>query len=317
MSLDPNIAGFLAALRSAGAPAGFAGTPGERRERMRAAIEDHWDPAAFAPVGGVEEVRVGHLPLLLVRPAGRTGPVPTVLYFHPGGFTMGSAHLMRDVAHRLAHDLNACVVSVDYRLAPEHPFPAAVEDAERALRWAAEFVDDLGGDARRIGLAGESSGANLAAVTAIAARDAGIPVAGQLLASPVTDFTACYPSEARNGEGLFLTRADLAVIRRGYLADDDARAADPRASPALAADLAGVAPAVVGVAGFDPLCDDGIVYAAELLRAGVPTALRVYPGLIHPFFGMPGLAPAADAAVAELTAEFAALLVAPGAEDRS
>ncbi|WP_433260900.1 alpha/beta hydrolase [Actinosynnema sp. CS-041913] len=312
MPLDPDISRFLAALRTAGAPPGFAGTPAEMRERMRGAIEDNWDPAAFAPVASVEDLHVGHLPLKVVRPVGHTAPAPTVLYFHPGGFTMGSAHLMQDVARRLAHELHACVVSVDYRLAPEHPFPAAVEDAADALRWVAEFIDDLGGDPHRIGLAGESSGANLAAVTAIGARDAGIPVAGQLLAAPVTDFATDYPSVARNGEGHFLTRADLAVIRSCYFADDDSRAADPRVSPALTPDLAGVAPAVIGVAGFDPLCDDGIVYAARLLQAGVSTALRVYPGLIHPFFGMPGLSPAADAAVSELTAEFAGLLAGPG-----
>ncbi|MEU5696172.1 alpha/beta hydrolase [Actinosynnema sp. NPDC020468] len=304
MSLDPNIAGFLDALRSAGAPPGFAGTPAEMRDRMRAAIEGHWDPSAFAPVASVEDVHAGRLPLQVVRPIA-TGPRPTVLYFHPGGFTMGSAHLMQDVARRLAHDLGACVVSVDYRLAPENPFPAAVDDALDALRWVVESIADLGGDPSRVGLAGESSGANLAAVTAIAARDAGIPVAGQLLVSPVTDFSTEYPSATENGDGYFLTRADLAVIRRFYLGAGDA--ADPRVSPALA-DLAGVAPAVVGVAGFDPLRDDGIAYAATLLRAGVPTALRVYPGLIHPFFGMPGLSPAAEAAVVELTGAFGRLL---------
>ncbi|MFI0374451.1 alpha/beta hydrolase [Actinomadura sp. 1N219] len=307
MTLDPDIAGFLSALRSAGAPPGFSGTPGEMRERMRAAIEGNWDPAEFAPVKSVDDVAVDGLRLKVVRPLS-DGSVPTVVYFHPGGFIMGSAHLMQDVARRLAHDLGACVVSVDYRLAPEHPFPAAVEDAMTALRWVADHVGDLGGDPARIGLAGESSGANLAAVTAQRARDAGIPVAGQLLASPVTNFAARYPSVAENADGYFLTRDDLAVIRKLYFGDDDARAANPLVSPALASDLTGVAPAVVGVTGFDPLRDDGTVYAARLLEAGVPTTLRVYPGLIHPFFGMPGLSPAADAAVSELTGLLGGLL---------
>ncbi|WP_131735823.1 alpha/beta hydrolase [Actinomadura roseirufa] len=312
MSLDPDIAGFLSALRSAGVPPGMSGTPAEMRERMRAGIEANWDPAAFAPVKSVEDAVVGGLRLMIVQPdAEEPGPVPTVLYFHPGSFVMGSAHLMQDVARRLAHDLGACVVSVDYRLVPEHPFPAAVEDAMTALRWAAESIADLGGDPARVGLAGESSGANLATVTALRARDAGIPVAGQLLASPVTDFTVRYPSVAENADGYFLTGDDLATIKRFYTGGDDARAADPRVSPALAPDLTGVAPAVVGVAGFDPLRDDGIVYAARLLEAGVPTALRVYPGLIHPFFGMPGLSPAAGAAVSELTGLLGDLLAAP------
>ncbi|MFI0481406.1 alpha/beta hydrolase [Actinomadura sp. 9N215] len=311
MTLDPDVAGFLSALRSAGAPPGFAGTPGEMRERMRGAIEGSWDPAAFAPVKSVDDVTVGGVRLKVVQPladAADPGPVPTVLYFHPGGFVMGSAHLMQDVARRLAHDLGAWVVSVDYRLAPEHPFPAAVDDAMAALTWVTNSVGELGGDPARVGLAGESSGANLAAVTALRARDAGIPVAGQLLASPVTDFSASFPSVAENADGYFLTRDDLAVIRWLYFEDDDARAADPCVSPALAPDLTGAAPAVIGVAGFDPLRDDGIVYAARLLEAGVPTALRVYPGLIHPFFGMPGLSPAAGAAVSELTGLLGAVL---------
>ncbi|WP_242904967.1 alpha/beta hydrolase [Actinomadura terrae] len=309
MSLDPAVAGFLSALRSAGAPPGFAGTPAEMRERMRAAIEGNWDPARFAPVEGVEDVVVSGLRLKVVRPVlDAPGPVPTVLYFHPGGFVMGSTHLTQDVARRLAHDLGAVVVSVGYRLAPEHPFPGAVEDATAALRWVHGSIGDLGGDPARVGLAGESSGANLAAVTALRARGEGLPVAGQLLASPVTNFAARYPSVEENADGYFLTRDDLDVIRTLYFGADDALAADPRVSPALTPDLSGAAPAVIGVAGFDPLRDDGTVYAARLLEVGVPTALRLYPGLIHPFFGMPGLSPAADAAVSELTGLLGALL---------
>ncbi len=313
MTLDPHVAQFLAALRAADAPAAFAGTPDQVRERMRAAIEGGWNPDQFAPAKSVEDVVTGDgLRCKIIRPVlDQDGPIPTVLYFHPGGFASGSAHLTQDVARRLAHELAACVVSVDYRLAPEHPFPAAAEDAAAALRWAAESAAHLGGDASRLGLVGESSGANLAAGAAILARDEGIGVRGQLLASPVTSFAAEHPSAAENADGYFLTRDDLAVIRRWYFQDDPAQASDPRLSPALAPDLSGVAPAVVGVAGFDPLRDDGIVYAGRLLAAGVRTALRVYPSLIHPFFGMPGLSPAAAAAGAELTGLFGALLAAP------
>ncbi|WP_067461178.1 alpha/beta hydrolase [Actinomadura macra] len=319
MPLDPAVAGFLSALRSAGVPPGFAGTPAEMRERMRGAIEGNWDPATFAPVKSVDDVVIGGgLRLKIVQPkldGAGPGPVPTVLYFHPGGFVMGSAHLMQDVARRLAHDLGAWVVSVDYRLAPEAPFPAGVEDAMTALCWVYDSIGDLGGDAACIGLAGESSGANLATVTALRARDAGIPVAGQLLASPVTNFATHYPSVAENADGYFLTRDDLAVIRMLYLNDDDTLAEDPLVSPALTSVLSGVAPAVIGVAGYDPLRDDGTVYAARLLEAGVPTTLRVYPGLIHPFFGMPGLSPAADAAVSELTGLLGGLLAVPTAAE--
>ncbi|MEV7005560.1 alpha/beta hydrolase [Streptosporangium sp. NPDC051022] len=307
MTLDSGFAGFLGMLRSAGAPGSFDGEPDEMRARMTQAIEGGWDPSTFAPVASEEDVTVGHLSLKVFRPEA-TGPVPTVLYFHPGGFVTGSAHLMQDVARRLSHELSAVVVSVDYRLAPENPFPAAVEDASAALDWVRANVGRLGADAGRIGLAGESSGGNLAAVTALLAARSGNPVRALLLASPVTDFTASYPSTAENATGYFLETEDLAVIGKLYFRGDHETARDVRVSPALAGDLGGLPPTVVGVAGFDPLRDDGVVFAARLLQAGVPTTLRVYADLIHPFFGMPAVSPGADRAVTELTALFAAEL---------
>ncbi|MFI0424504.1 alpha/beta hydrolase [Spongiactinospora sp. 9N601] len=308
MTLDSGFAALLGMLRDTGAPGSFDGEPGEMRARMAQAAESGWDPAAFAPVASAEDVAVGpHLRLKVFKPVA-DGSVPTVLYFHPGGFVMGSAHLMQDVARRLSHELPAVVVSVDYRLAPEAPFPAAVEDASAALAWVRDNIGDLGGDAGRIGLAGESSGANLAAVAALLAAREGNPVRALLLASPVTDFTASYPSVAENGTGYFLQAGDLDVIRRLYFGGDEETAKDERVSPALAGDLGALPPAVVGVAGFDPLRDDGVVFAGRLLRAGVPVALRVYADLIHPFFGMPAVSPGADRAVAELTALFAAEL---------
>ncbi|GII64871.1 hypothetical protein Skr01_49560 [Sphaerisporangium krabiense] len=307
MTLDSGFAGFLGMLRSVGAPGSFDGEPDEMRARMTQAIESGWDPAAFAPVASEEDVTAGGLRLKVFRPHA-AGPVPTVLYFHPGGFVMGSAHLMRDVARRLSHELSAVVVSVDYRLAPEDPFPAAVEDAADALAWARANLDRLGADPGRIGLAGESSGGNLAAVTALRAARSGDPVRALLLASPVTDFTTSYPSMTENAAGYFLEAKDLTVISELYFGGDPEAARDARVSPALAEDLGALPPTVVGVAGFDPLRDDGVVFAARLLRAGVPTTLRVYADLIHPFFGMPAASPAADRAVTELTALFGARL---------
>ncbi|MER7129649.1 alpha/beta hydrolase [Streptosporangium saharense] len=309
MTLDSGFADFLGMLRSVGAPGSFDGEPEEMRARMTQAVEGGWDPSAFAPVASDEEVVAGREgPRLRVFRPEAEGPVPTVLYFHPGGFVMGSAHLMQDVARRLSHELSAVVVSVDYRLAPENPFPAAVEDAWAALGWVRANLGLLGGDADRIGLAGESSGANLAAVTALRAARSGEPVRALLLASPVTDFTASYPSTAENASGYFFEAGDLTVIRGHYFGDDPETARDDRVSPALAEDLGGMPRTVVGVAGFDPLRDDGVVFAGRLLQAGVPVALRVHAGLIHPFFGMPGLSPAADRAVTELTELFATAL---------
>ncbi|MDF5753087.1 alpha/beta hydrolase [Spongiactinospora sp. TRM90649] len=307
MTLDSGFAGFLGMLRSIGAPGSFDGAPDEMRARMTHAIESGWDPAAFAPVASAEDVTAGSLPLKVFRPKA-DGPVPTVLYFHPGGFTMGSAHLTQDVARRLCHELSAVVVSVDHRLAPEHPFPAAVEDGTAALDWVRSEIGRLGDDPGRIGLAGESSGANLAAVTALLAARGGDPVRALLLASPVTDFTVSYPSMAENATGYFFQAADRDVVGDLYFGGDPETARDPRVSPALAGDLGALPPTVVAVAGFDPLRDDGVVFAARLLQAGVPTTLRVYADLIHPFFGMPAVSPGADRAVTELTALFAAAL---------
>ncbi|GAA2216284.1 hypothetical protein GCM10009850_117530 [Nonomuraea monospora] len=302
MTLDPAFSDFLGFLRSVGAPGTFDGEPADMRARLEAAIQGGWDPESFASVASEHDELIGEdgLRLKIFRPHA-PGPVPTVLYFHPGGFIVGSAHLTQDVARRLCNELEAVVVSVDYRLAPEHPFPSAVEDAGAALEWVRHNISDLGGAAGRIGLVGESSGGNLAVVTALLAARRGAPPAAVLVASPVTDLTASYPSTVENASGYFLETADLEVISKLYVSGDRALAADERVSPALADDLHLMPPTIVAVAGFDPLRDDGIVFAGKLLQHGVPATLRVYPDLIHPFFGMPGVSPAADRAVSELT----------------
>lgn len=310
MSLDPQFADFLGFLESVGAPASFAGTPEEMRARTAQAIESGWDESAFADVESIREAVVGSVPtrVTITTPRGARGrPVPTVVYFHPGGFVVGSPHLFQDVTRRLASDLGAVVVSVDYRLSPEAPHPAPAQDATSVLDWVFDHVDELGGDRGRIAVAGESSGANLAAVAALHAREAGLPLAAQLLASPVTDFTRELPSYVENADGYFLTRDDLAVIRELHFTDP-AAASGWTASPARAGSIAGVAPAIIAVAGYDPLRDDGIVYAGRLLDAGVSVTLRVYDTLIHPFFGMPGVSAAANRAVEELTDELRRLL---------
>ncbi|MBO1901761.1 alpha/beta hydrolase [Leucobacter weissii] len=308
MTLDPEFAGFLSFLKEVGAPSTFDGTPEEARLRMAETIEGGWDRDAFPAVASVSEQEVGSIPtpVQIVRPVTEKASVPTVVLFHPGGFIVGAARLVQDVAQRLANEMEAVIVSVDYRLAPEHPFPAAPEDAVEVTAWAHAHISELGGDAARLAVAGESSGANLATVAARAMRDRGIPVAAQLLASPYTDFSRDYPSALENGAGFFLSKADLDLIRRTYLPDAEA-ARLPDASPARG-DLAGTAPAVIGVAGFDPLRDDGTVYAAKLLQADVPVQLRVFPGLIHPFFGMAGVSAAARAAGDELIALFSAAI---------
>ncbi|MBY4111621.1 alpha/beta hydrolase [Rhodococcus fascians] len=303
MPLDQHFADFLGFLESVDAPGSFDGEPADMRARMTQTIEGNWDPATFAPIGSTthEEIGPHRTPVEIYRPVAE-GPAPTVLYFHPGGFVIGSAHVTQDVARRLSHDLGAVVVSVDYRLAPEAAFPAAVDDATAALEWAQKNIDQLGGDASRVALVGESSGANLAIVAALDAARRNVPVAALMVGSPVTDFTRSFPSTEENAEGYFLEAADLQVIRTMYFGGDSTVAADERISPALSSDLALLPPTIVGVAGYDPLRDDGIVFAGRALDQGVQVSLRVFADLIHPWLGMPGVSPAAENAVAEVTA---------------
>jgi acetyl esterase len=206
----------------------------------------------------------------------------------------------------LCRATDAVVLSVGYRLAPEHPFPAAVEDSIAALRWAHAHIGELGGDGGRTAVAGDSAGGNLAAVTARLARDEGLPLAAQLLIYPGTDFAGGYPSESENAEGYFLTAADMAWFARNYAGDADV--ADPRLSPIRADDLSGLAPAIVVTAEFDPLRDQGEAYAEALARAGVQVVRRRYGGLIHGFFDLGALSPAAAAATREVCADLRGLL---------
>jgi acetyl esterase len=209
------------------------------------------------------------------------------------------------------------VVSVDYRRPPEVRFPGAFEDAFAALRDVVARIAEFGGDAARIGVAGDSAGGNLAATTAIAARDAGIRLAAQFLAYPVTDvlgnFMAGagenerYPSRSENAEGYFLSRAVMEWFCGHYL-EDKADGADWRASPLRAKNLAGVAPAVVTTAWFDPLRDEGALYADALVSAGVPVKYHRGEGLIHGYFGLVDASDAARAEAQRARADFKAML---------
>jgi acetyl esterase len=178
------------------------------------------------------------------------------------------------------------VVSVDYRLAPEHKFPAAAEDAYAATQWVADHADELGGDPDRIAVAGDSAGGNLAAVVALMARDrGGPPLRFQLLVYPVTDFSFDTDSYRENAEGYFLHRASMEWYWRQYLASDD-DGIDPYASPLRADDVTGVPPAMVITAEYDPLRDEGEAYGRKLADAGVDVSIRRFDGMFHGFFSM-------------------------------
>ncbi|GAW52062.1 MULTISPECIES: alpha/beta hydrolase [unclassified Nocardioides] len=310
MPLDPHLEALLDFIASAGLPPTSQGTPETARADFRDLAVNSRPVDALPPVASVEDIAVpggaGPRPARVYRPS-TPGPLPTIVLLHGGGFVIGDLDTHDLTARTLANGCDAVVVSVDYRLAPEDPWPAGVEDVVAATRWAASALPTLGGN-DRLAVAGDSAGGNLSAVVAQAMRDEGIPLAGQLLIYPVTDRRGSYPSHQENGTGYLL---DLDTMRWfdehyvGHLTDVDDT--DPRLAP-LHGDLTGLAPAVLVVAEFDPLRDDGLAYAAALEAAGVPVEVRTFPGMIHGFIDMGRHSPGAQAAVDETCALFRTVL---------
>ena len=244
------------------------------------------------------------------------GKAPTVVFFHGGGWVAGDLETHDRQGRWLAIETGAVVVSVDYRRPPETRFPGAFEDAFAAVRDVSERIGEFGGDASRLGVAGDSAGGNLAATSAIACRDAGIDLAAQLLVYPVTDVlgnyadakqNARFPSRAENADGYFLSRAVMEWFCGHYLASE-ADGADWRVSPLRAKDHAGLAPAIVCTAWFDPLRDEGAAYAAALESADVPARHYTGEGLIHGYFGLGEASEVARAEAQRARADFKALL---------
>jgi acetyl esterase len=271
-------------------------TPAEARAQMEAMARAR--KAEPLPVARVEERMIPgparEIRLRLYWPQTAV-PVPAVVYYHGGGHVIGSLDTHDFVARNLCGGTGALVASVDYRMGPEHKFPAAVDDSFAALQWVHANAESLGADPGRIGVHGDSAGGNLAAVVALLARDAGSPrLRLQSLVYPVTDYTMSGGSYERYATGYgILTRNAMVWFRNHYLRSlEDAQ--DWRASPISAAGLAGVAPAIVITAECDVLNDDGERYSEALRRAGVPVEYKEYPGMIHAFFGM---VPAVDNAM--------------------
>jgi acetyl esterase/lipase len=230
------------------------------------------------------------LPARIYVPEG-DGPLPVVVFFHPGGWIAGSLDVSDEPCRALAADLGAIVVSAGYRLAPEHPFPAATDDTYAALRWAAETIAEHGGDPDRLVVMGESAGANLAAVAAQRARDeAGPRLAAQVLLYPPIDPQARTASREQYASGPFLSAAAADGMWAAYLGDPS-NAASPLASPARAASLAGLAPALILTAECDPTRDEAEDYGRALAAAGVETEVRRIAGMIHGAFNMSGIVP--------------------------
>ncbi len=255
-------------------------------------------------VGSVEERAIPgpaeDIPVRIYRPVDAPTPSPVLVWFHGGGWVIGDVDTADATARRLCEGADVVVVSVGYRLAPEHPFPAGPEDAWAALRWVAAEIDALDGDAARLAVGGDSAGGNLAALVAIRARDEGGPhLCHQMLVYPGTDLTMAYPSIEENGEGYFLTRPSMEWFADHYLGADRRHGdpASPAVSPLFTPDLAGVAPAQVLTAEFDPLRDEGGAYAARLAEADVSVDLVPHPGLVHGFFSFGSFSPDAASAV--------------------
>ena len=306
MALDPNIAAALPGL-----PRFDWIDPVAERRQMRALLEEH----AGIPVPGeerleIEDRQIGDgLTVRIYLPRERRTAVPGVLFFHGGGFTAGDLDTEHGMAVRTACDADCAVVSVDYRLAPEHRFPAALDDGWTALEWLAATAPELGIDATRLAVAGGSAGANLAAATALLARDrSGPKLVFQLLVVPVLDHRCATESMRGGVDTPVITATGIARAWRWYLGGDDLEVS-PYASPMLAAELSGLPPAYIETAEHDPLRDEGILYALRLLNAGVPVSLHQYPDAFH---GSVELVPDAASSHEALTARREALRAAFG-----
>lgn len=310
MPLDPDIRDLLTLIDAVGQPPLYE-LPAHVARQTHEELIVRGRPTPDVPVGSVEDRTVpgpaGPVPVRVYRPE-RNGPLPTVVLLHGGGWVIGSIETHDHQARSLCRLTDAVVVSVGYRLAPEAPFPAAVEDSVAALGWADEHIAELGGDPGRLAIAGDSAGGNLAAVVSQLARDTGGPqLVAQLLIYPAVDLCHDYPSVHENAHGYFLEHEDMLWFRDHYVVDP-ALHTDPRVSPLRHPDLSGLPPAVVVTAEYDPLRDEAETYAARLREAGVPVAARRFDGLVHGFFGMGVHVPAAQAAVEETCSAFRALL---------
>jgi acetyl esterase len=307
--LDPDSKAVYNAFLEAKRPPYETVTPAEAREMYLAArfasnpeppeLESAKDLAIPAPHGSIP-ARI-YTPKTLRK---KDGLAPCLVFLHGGGFVIGNLDSHDVVCRKLAHEGELIVVSVDYRLAPEHKFPAAPEDAIAATKWVAANARQLGVDAARIIVGGDSAGGNLAAVTAIALRESGPKLAGQLLIYPSTDFAMNHPSHSEPETSLLLTHSVIKWFIDHYMGDADRN--DWRASP-VRAKLEGLPPAYVLVAGGDPLRDEGNEYAERLKQAGVAVTYRFFPGQFHGFFTMGKLLGQANIAASEISAWLKAL----------
>lgn len=301
MPVDPQVQALLDAVATLNLPAWNTLTPDEVRAQVAAGRV----PIPPEPVARVEDRTTpgpaGEIPVRIYAPEA-DALLPALVYFHGGGFVIGNIESHDNVCRRLANDGQCAVISVDYRLAPEHHFPAAADDAYAATAWVAGHAAEIGVDGARVAVGGDSAGGNLAAVAALMARDRGGPtIVFQLLVYPVTDFDFGTDSYRNHADGYFLTADSMRWFWGHYLARlEDGRS--PYASPLEADDLSGLPPALVITAEYDCLIDEGEAYASRLRGAGVPVTYSVYDGMVHGFWTMAPFVSRADDALAEAAA---------------
>ena len=303
--LDPDAAAVYKAFQEAGRPAYETLTAPEAREYyLNARIVSNPEPPELE---SVRELSIpaphGTIPARLYTPKKlrKTDSLaPCLVFFHGGGWVIGNLESHDVACRQLAQEGELIVISVDYRLAPEHKFPAAIDDAIAATKWIAANTNELGIDAARLMVGGDSAGGNLAAVVSLAARDSDGPeIAGQVLIYPATDFAMTHPSHSEPETSILLTHSVIRWFRDHYL-NGAADIHDWRASPARAATLVGLPPAYVLTAGADPLRDEGDEYARRLKEAGVSVTCKHFPGQFHGFFTMGKLLEQANVAAAEI-----------------
>ena len=295
MPLDPQVEAMRAEREGDQVPQLYTQTLAEARAADLADIQAAGGDVE--PVHHVEDLTTeGGVPLRVYRPD-LTGPLPTVIYFFGGGWTLGSIETADGISRKLANAVPCQVITVGYRLAPEHPFPAAVEDAWATVEWVAKHAADLGGDPSRIAVMGDSAGGNLAAVVSLMARDAGGPAIGaQVLIYPAVEMYEKFPSEAANANGPVLTSTQMSTFGHLYMGE---RYGDEswQASPLRAASHADLPPAHIITALHDPIRDHGTRYAEALRAAGTSVSLVDYDTAFHGFMSLPGVAPAAREAL--------------------
>jgi acetyl esterase len=311
MMIDPDIAKLLEQINAEPEPGGSSPTVEDHRARMDRMA------AFLAPEPRIELDSVvdstipgpaGDIPVRTYRATNR--PNATVMFFHGGGWITGDLNSHDFLVRKLAHETGFEFVAVDYRLAPEHPFPAGLEDCTAAATWVDDHAEDHGGVKGQLAVAGDGTGGNLAAVVARRFRDANRPLTAQLLLYPVTDSAGQYPSRHEYGEGYLVTSDDIAVSAQVYLGNHPTLITTEDVAPIRATNLSGLAPAVIGVAHADPYRDEGLVYAHALSAAGVDVFVNDYQGMIHNFASMFAISDGAHRALTNVLEQFSKTMTA-------